>query len=1346
MPVGHGSPRVENDARPVVRATSLLAKSHSPIRLRAEFVAGLLFTWLLLGMAATAHSGEDRDSIAYELRIVWGGDTPRGYAGTVAVDVGTIEVVRNLSLQKDAVGTVFGRDGKTINVVAHSASLFGGIDVKVRGSLKSRLLLKFQDPFSNSVREYDVSLAELLQGNWLKPIDERGNRIAIERQTYDRIRVQSKKPQAIFDTGEAWSFELSGYRTGLAAGEYTANLRLVGDSKTVGDARQFHVSIDSEGDFEPLPIELTTPSIEGAYLLEITLQRDYRLPTLVLSPESLVRRVDLVVFDRQVQARVISQWKQVATIDPLKASKPGSLAWLSVFDKRAALGIPTGLSVVERLQPYNPLSGSFSQPISHGELGARNMGVHSHSSDDVDDVSLLTIAAGAWLALPLNGLATDTPHRLRVRLPTDLPMEMAVSLQQTNVSGEFPPLSLDSGIIVDARQSSAEGDLTEHEVVFWPRGDKAYVMLANTSSHHTASVLDIFVERAEFSPADLQPTVQAKKPTRMIGINVDKPLLADCVSAKREKDPVTGRALETWSTWQQSILRICQLMEFREANTLLLKCFSDGGAIFPSQHLQPTCRYDSGTFFADGRSPEVKDAVELALRHFDRAGFHLILALELNQVLPSLDRFEAAEARNSLLQQSIHTGDNQIQNGQIQNGQIQNGPPRYNPLNAQVQEAILVALREIVDRYSGHASFAGIALQIDEQSQLVFAGDRWGYDPQTLSSFEKSAQIKLPARDRLEEVFRGASRLGFLEWRAAELTKFYARMGEVVRRGNADAKLYLNAIRLWDTYPTPENFYSPETIIRNPREYLLAFGISPERMAENPQVELMRGCFDTVSESVNSQDWIRRESGQRGLVEFYSSVDSAAVVLRYPRRYELPSPEKFSSIDTRTIYPTLFQPREFARKKLVNQIFHSDPLLLVEGGWLPFSGQDALARPLFRTLNELPPIKLSQVALREQDSNLCVRQGQYAGNTYLQLVNNAPWIEQLSVGYQCSPNAQARVLGGREIDLAAQGEQGRWSLSIPPYEVIGVEIGDPQFKLTSIQHAPAAGTVAKVQQEIAVLETLISQSADLTRQSLLANIDGDFEVWTEAGQPKGWSVSSLPQVSVSQSRDLPHTGATSLLIENSSTTSVSAWVQSRSIQPPRTGRLAVQAWLRAPAIGDRIQVKLSIVGRTLDDQRFEHSMVLGTSPDSAATANHIAIDWGRRPATLYVSNISSESVAELYVSIELISRGKVWIDDVQVYEAYLQPEERNHLRGQLLVAKQCLTENNAFPAEQLLDSHWGKYLSRFLDEKAGGLRIATAVGTSVELPVNPTKANANWSESPSLFRQFRESVRDRWKQ
>ncbi|MCA9183560.1 MAG: hypothetical protein KDA51_18995, partial [Planctomycetales bacterium] len=386
MTVGHGSPHVRTSApRTCLPCGRFLNEGRSG-RVRAGYL-GLLIGLLAIpcfpsysygqttnSAAATAFQTATQSAVNCELRVVWGGTSPRPYTGTITLVGGTLRVIRNLSLQQDSIGKISNAGIDRIDIRPHSPCTFGGVDIEVRGQLDSRLHLQIDDPLGGKPHEFDVPLAELLEGEWLQALDDRGNRLAIGRQLVDRLRVVSALEPRILAPNQAWRLEISGHRTGMSAGGATAELRLVGqDGQTVGRPQTQPITIDEQGSFPTTVVEIVAPAQEGAYHLEISLQRRGMLNALVSTPATLLRRLDMVVFDAQAKPLAIANWKLLASIDPLKASKPGSLAWLATIEGLPSLGRNGGMGMADRLQTYNPLAGAMAQPISHGRLGSRDV-------------------------------------------------------------------------------------------------------------------------------------------------------------------------------------------------------------------------------------------------------------------------------------------------------------------------------------------------------------------------------------------------------------------------------------------------------------------------------------------------------------------------------------------------------------------------------------------------------------------------------------------------------------------------------------------------------------------------------------------------------------------------------------------------------------------------------------------------------------------------------------------------------------------------------------------------------------------------------------------------------------
>ncbi|MFN9343063.1 MAG: hypothetical protein ACK6DB_10785, partial [Planctomycetota bacterium] len=148
----------------------------------------------------------------------------------------------------------------------------------------------------------------------------------------------------------------------------------------------------------------------------------------------------------------------------------------------------------------------------------------------------------------------------------------------------------------------------------------------------------------------------------------------------------------------------------------MLAVVADGSALYPSQLLEATPRFDSGIFFSTAQDPLRKDVLELLLRMFSRAGLELIPVVTLNGRLPGLEASVREGQANALLLRDS--------SGRIPDSQID--APRYNPLAPIVQQEVQRIVLELVDRYGRHSAFRGVALTCQAETCTHLPGRRWG--------------------------------------------------------------------------------------------------------------------------------------------------------------------------------------------------------------------------------------------------------------------------------------------------------------------------------------------------------------------------------------------------------------------------------------------------------------------------------------------------------------------------------------------------------------------------------------------------------------------------------------------
>ncbi len=1318
---------------------------------RFAFLLPLLVLTIVAPIAAHADDEEknapvgSQTDLNFELRVVWGGGTPRSFAGQVSVDEGSIRSVRNLSLQTDAVGTITQIEKDRLQISDTSPSAFGGADIRVIARPSALLRFQFNDPVTNKWVETTLPIAEILQGNWVRNLDDRGNRIAAERLIHDKLRLKSNEEKTVYATASNWSGTVEGYRTGLAAGEYLLQASLIDEATggVVNKGDEKSITVNELGSFDQAFVEVSLPNAEGAYSVEIHIQKKRFLNALVSTPPALKRRIELVTFDFRANPSRIEKWTPVATVDPIASQWWTRLNWLPSFGGNSAI-------------PQIPgLADSTRRPVSSGPQSIRKVGESSY----------ISLQPASWQAYPLTIEHPGQPHRLRVTLPADQPQKLAISVRDFHGNGEPSALNIDTGMILSQRmiqQSIRNGQTSiEYEILFWPRSTHPYALLLNADAKMDASFGVLHLDVAELAtyspvketlPSALDKTFSAKeKPPaekRLVALYLNKPLIADAFGAQRSIDPQTRRPLESWMTWHQAAARLTQYLEHAGYNALILNVMSDGGTLLPSSRMTPSHRYDSATFFTDGRSPDIKDVIELLCHHFDRSNLKLILAFDFDNRLPELEKLNAAAPIEGLYQIDLDGNGWQAEN--------QSGLRRvlYNPLSPQFQREIEQIVRQISSRYASHACFGGLAFELGANSHLMFAGDRWGYDEATLARFEASSGAKLPRGESLANVMRGAVRLHYISWRAKELSEFYERMATAIRQNKSDAKLILDPLPLWQQPPTEHDFIDPSAIARNSIDLLMATGIDSDWIKQRPTIALLRGHIENMSKESPGFDWLARLSTDPGVESAMTGNCQGTAIMEGTSPLPIEEAAKLLGASTSGslgyIYPLFADESNGRCKRIIEQLYREDAITVADGGWMPLQGEWTELKQLRKILLALPSVPMSISSIDKGDSNIRVRTTVVNNDTYLQVINNAPWPERISMDvHVAGATGLVEVLGKPDLRLntsASQPPSSRikaasnikratlWQFDIGPYELIAIKVSDPQFRLIGFAHATDADVLTELKREIEELENRVRRIADHSPLRGLG-LQGDFEQWTANQTPVGWTLSSLPGVRIDAERALPHSGQSCIMLENRNPAPVQAWIESDAIQIPNSGRMVVEAWVRASPIEASPLVRLSVQGRTKDGRGFERSQEFGRKP-----GGEIPADWGKRPLALHIADIPKDDLVQLKVAIDLVGSGRIWVDDVQAYETYLTPDERLRIDSQLFLAKRELPKNNAFAAEQAVASHWARYLTQ-LDQAQINLNAAKESNKASDSSSSPNARKAN-APGP-IFRQLRDTMRDK---
>lgn len=1335
----------------------------------------------LVGMSlitAGVIRAENDLGIHQEYRIVWGGPTEKIFLGNIVAEGGTLQLVRNLSVQPSAAGTIVQVDSKSIRFDGASPATFGGMDVSVRGTLATRLRMTFQVQPGESKTEYVVSLQELQNQLWIQTLEGHDCRIAIERQIFDKLQVKDDRPNKIFHCGEEWPVSVSGHRTGLSSGDYLLTATWTRRKGNAPVASQ-PVKLDANGSFQSVDFNIQVPNVEGAHQLEFSLVRPSLVQRWTQSKPLMSRSVELVALMHSNVPRTIAAWKPLLAIDTVAAVKAGNLSWLVSFansplsSRGLEIADLPGLAELSSPEQWNRLlslskSVAANGPVQRsGEVVIRDFPLDD-SSDRTSPQSCVAISPNAWLSLPLSGLQAGHPHKLRIQIPADHANTLTVLIKDHSgleASGIYPQHTVWS----QPSSKTDDQDAISQEVLFWPRSDSIQIVL--TSGHRTkpATVGKILVESAEWGPSIQTPEAQsasASAPGRRVGLYLDQPFLADYLAAPKENDPKTGRVLESWATWQAVAERMATHLRLSGANTLILLGASDGGTLFPIQSMPTVPWLDKSTFFSDGRSPHSHDVIALLLAHLDRMGMGLVLEIDPspNMVCPEPPRHPDPQGKNQGIYQVPWRGWPDAQNASENRAAGESPYARHvNPLHESVQSTSLKMVQEIVQRYKDSPAFQGISLRLRPGSPLVFAGEHSGYNADLIREFARDKGLQLPDENQsLQEWMSGSARLTYLTWRAERLSDFYQKLARVLQQQDRKLNLYLNTLRLWENPDSQGAISDQEVALRNPHQYMLGHGLDLERLSATPGLMIVQGSLRSGASSLASSDWIRRAVADGG-VSLPGSALQAAFISHQPRSKSLiaeasASPSVLndqpsaSPDDKGLVLPLLEAARpeppvqrlyvdavahgDAARQALIDQLLRGDQQMIGFGGWYPVWTLEPRIADLISTFKSLPPVPLTDLPQQNPDSPIRIRQGSYGGKEYVALVNASQWAGTLTLRTQHGDTPTWTVLGsGRSEQLSATPGQLTVQLSGGDLLAWTWDVGKPE--IVNVDFKPSEPSLVSISQQLSELEAVLTKTSERSSQRILLHGSGTFEHWTDQQKPVGWNVSALPETVIQQATELPHSGQFSIVVENRNRGDVAAWIQSDSIEIPTTGRLALKAWLRSSAADPRKPlVRLGVLGRRRNGSRYQISTYYG---GQEAGAKSIANDWGRRPAELYIADLPVDDLVELHVAIDLIGQGKIWVDDVEVAEPWLHPDERNYLRGQLLVAKQKLQENNPFTAERILRSPWNWYI-RDLPS------IETLYQTdSSTFPGGSSEAASGWNPSKSAFQQWRESLWERWR-
>ncbi len=677
-------------------------------------------------------------------------------------------------------------------------------------------------------------------------------------------------------------------------------------------------------------------------------------------------------------------------------------------------------------------------------------------------------------------------HLLEIEYISNVPQTLGVSIIEPAASGGIFPRTLDYGLTVS---ENPFGDNTSHRIMrfqvpFWPKTKTPTILLMNRDKKHSAVFGRIQLYRAKEDGGFM------RNAGRKFAAFMTRPTLCEQFAAIKIDSPFDVTGVENWTTFYQAVDRMSNYLKMGGYNTLLISSVADGSTIYPSRCLNPSPKYDSGIFLSRGEDPVRKDVLELVARTFDREQLTFIPHLDLNSPLPKLEANLAA-ARISGNQDSIRWTEGIYSIGPegILYGMNYATPegtgPWYNILHPLVQQAVAEIIHELVERYGGHESFGGLAIELSVHNYMQLPDDiYYGMDDYTITKFVRDTNLtdKLKGKDNIPlqqfltavgmERYRFRAQFikdycqeDWIQWRAESVFQFYSQLGKILTERRPDTQLYMTGTEM--LYGEQSRYRTwPQVLKTTPlQDALRMIGIVPELISRDNTLVLLRPGGIAATTSLNKKVQ---------LLEF-DSPENIALFAKNPQRtgslfihnaegrnipgFDQKSPYRptITDISTRAI------PADFEnRRRFAHQLAVSDTLAFFDGGeMLPMGGENTLAEwiSVYRSLPAIPfecysPLKTDTPENKETVLQpITVRYKKVENNFWVYLVNDAPFHTGVNITIQSAPTAKAITYSGsRSINDPVEGiNTMNWTLSLQPFDLIAFQITDPNALITKVE-------------------------------------------------------------------------------------------------------------------------------------------------------------------------------------------------------------------------------------------------------------------------------------------------------
>lgn len=1266
-----------------------------------------------------------------------------------------------------------------------TAHLTGGISFRVRGLPADRLRVWIDGRDGTNEPVLDLSLHELVDrpevvGDW-----PGGWAVSLRRVPGQELRLRLNDGQTVFSPGQQVDVRLEGLRSlGMRPVSETDPepadptpwqldwvLRGAVDGERVAEG---------SWPIEPLTDRATAadfvwtvPELDGAFVAT------FRCRQAAESRRGNSRRVD---WSSTVTRAVQSGWSVLPLQDswnrfgPVVApaqrddanGPPQTTFSIAIVDEassklaHATTPAPAGDHVRSRETSWRSLgvlawSGPDSAvsrllPGAAAQWVVTATGKATFGRVQVSGRKMIELAAGEQVSLPAPVRRVGLRHRAIVRVPKGIAIDLAV--QPLDFAPENLPNSptgwgaatpLGPALVI-LRNGYDEENVGWHESVidYWPRSKETRLAFVNRWTDRPVRLgeIEVLCERTatDTDPTDSEeltaesdsqdssnPSIATAKPPRQPA----SPTLSrlTCLQLELRElfdqfgpagQPTLHRPLDYHQVWITAD-RLIETLRREGFNGVILTVASDGDALYPTRHWRVPA-----TWNANWRSEAGSvDAQELLLRRLARAGLHCIPAIR-----PGAPDLALEERIRNDLSAAASIPLTAPLAGQL--GAWSFDAPEmtsfglYDPSHPAVTATVTAMLVELQQRSTDHRSVHAIAALADERSLLKLPPPEWA-GPATLERFRISLGDAAPSRGELNSYLRRVGNGPLERW-----------MGDQIAAALRHSLDQFDGRPLW--LLATDNALPAHLVALANHPRILTARLHRRSLIE-PTANRVRDETCSASVSLAGTGAVTPLTHELGL--FHQPISRAAVATR-----GLPTDDRSTHSANLDPHPRVtLTPRLDDTESAIaiaQLLGRSDRLVVARGGGGIHQPGGEVRRNSLRRFAMLPPVAMEDVRAAEPVSAaIRLRQGTFGGETYYYLVNLTRWplaVETVfanpisaqlldpvsSTGVTPVPptgpaNDRQPPAARRQVDLGRS-----WQVTLAPGELVAIRVpGNPVAVVRcQARFAGSQEQLASLRQSVQHAIGLPNRIAMPYRLPQLVNLG--FEDRSPEGIPQGipgWLVAQHPIDCVAIDGTTACEGRNSIRLTGQADQGRGAWFVSPVLQAPSTGRLMVSLRLRGepgepaqPAVdGNRkgdIQVRIALEG-TVAGTPVRQFRTIAVPRDGK---------WNESAESLEITRLPNLPIESLRLTVDLVSPGSVWVDDVRFWEDFMTAAERAQWDQLVYVAAGGLSRGDLVGASRLLDAHWSVALRRpdadgvamasFADESTGKLGTKVPRGNS----------------------------------